>query len=94
MPKIGSHYFSLAVDYAGLVGKYIRMERYSTPEELEEAPDLRLHGMECTVAAVYDTVDGKGVEIVSDYGMSFAVYPELHEWRFNIWPDEETRGMF
>lgn len=74
--------------YAGLVGKYVRMERPALPSEIENhAPDTI--GMECTVAAI--VITPAGVEVCSDYGYSFLICPE-HEsmWRFTIWQDEET----
>lgn len=93
--KIGMHHYSLAVsEFSNLVGKYIRMERAATEEELVVNPDTKFIGMECIVAMVADTEDNEGVAIVSDYGMEFTVYPKLHEWRFAIWPSEATRKRF
>lgn len=69
-----------AVQYAGLVGRYVRMTHRPDDE-----------GMECTVTSVRDEPDG-GVTIVSDYGYAFTIKRgEDHLWSFVIWPDEVTR---
>lgn len=95
MAKIGRRYYSLAAEYANLVGKYIRMERYAEPGDPEFAQGIDV-GMECTVAYVRDPVEEmeEAVEIMGDYGMGVIIYPLKHEWRFTIWPDEETRKKF
>lgn len=92
--KLGKHWYSLAVDYAGLVGKYIRMERPSNVEELAAHPDQATQGMECLVHSVEDTENGKGVIIYSDYGYAFDIYPEKEEWSFQIWPSETVRKQY
>lgn len=93
--KIGKYHYSLAVsEYVGLVGKYIRMERDATEEELEVDPDTKTIGMECLVTMVADTADNEGVVICGDWGMEFTIYPRLHEWRFAIWPSETIRKQF
>lgn len=95
MPKLGKRYYSLAADYAHLVGKYVRMERYAEPgdSEFEAGTDV---GMECTVAYVRDPVEEmeEAVEIMGDYGMGYVIYPLRHEWRFTIWASQETRESF
>jgi hypothetical protein len=81
-----------AVQYAGLVGRYIRMERPSVgPYEASDGPTV---GMSCLVAVVLDQPDGI-VEIVSDEGFGFAITPaDADRWRFMIFPDEETSQSF
>jgi hypothetical protein len=74
-----------AVDYAGLVGKYIRMERPATEAERGRG-EPAVVGMEGTVAYVRDE-PGNDVAIVTDYGMGYAVRP-AEGWRFTIWQDE------
>lgn len=89
-----------AVQYAQLVGKYVRMER--KPDEVEwlEAratygselrPDYTV-GAEGTVAAVWDSsnrVGGRAVEVMMDYGMGFPIFPD-EEWTFRITDSQET----
>lgn len=71
-----------AVDYAGLVGKYIRMDRPATQEE-KDAGEPPVIGMDCTVWYVMDT-DVRGlVSIVSDEGIEFTVKEE-DNWSFRI----------
>lgn len=77
-----------AVHYAGLVGKYIRMERPATSPEKWEPGDSTI-GMECTVVSVQDVPDGS-VVIYGDEGHQFPVR-DGEPWRFWIWPDEQTR---
>lgn len=93
--KIGRFYYSPAAEYAGLVGKYICMERYAEPDdpEFEVGTDV---GMECKVAYVRDAVEQMepAVEIMGDYGMGLVIFPERHDWRFTIWPDLQTRESF
>lgn len=80
-----------AVQYAGLVGKYVRMERPSTADELLSPGHPPTTGMECVVASVEDVGDGL-VAVVADYGYAFVIQPAADEsWQFTIWPDEETR---
>lgn len=88
-----------SIQFAGLVGKYIRMER---PADEVEALELRATtgetvdnvGCEGVVALVYDSdnrVGGRAVEIVMEYGMGFAVFEsELDQWKFHIWPSEDV----
>lgn len=93
-----------ALDYVGLVGKHVRMER--PPDEVEyleakadhggELPAGYTVGCEGLVAYVHDSdhrVGGKAVEVVMDYGMGYPIY-EGDEWTFHIWPDEETADLF
>lgn len=93
--KIGKRYYSLAADYAHLVGKYVCMERYAEPgdPEFESGTDV---GAEFTVAYVRDAVEEMedAVEIMGDYGMGFVIYPLHHDWRFTVWESEETRNMW
>jgi len=78
-----------AVAYAGLVGRYIRMERPATAaERTAGAPSMI--GMECTVTRVHDSAPGV-VTICGADGYAFAVGPDHAAWRFAIWPDEATR---
>lgn len=98
----------LSLAYAHLVGKYVDMSR--PPDEVEwgEArasygPDLpadyRIGGAGL-VAVVEDVpagrlVGGVAVSVIFDYGMGFDVFADAqHEWRFRIFPDEETYKMF
>ena len=86
-----------AIQYAGLVGKYIRMERPAT--EVEQAmgnpPTV---GMECTVASVYDVTHSSLSEgmvvICSDDGLAFEIKQDNPPWAFSIWPDEATAKQF
>jgi len=82
---------SEAIKYAGLVGKYVRMERPQTEAEQIQDPHAGpTVGMECTVVMVADRPDG-AVAIVADYGYEFLVKRNWEEaWTFHIWPDEET----
>jgi hypothetical protein len=78
-----------AVQYAALVGKYIRMERPATDLE-QAAGDPPTIGMECIVAQVYDSATPGVVMICSDDGHMFAVGAGQPVWRFGVWPDEST----
>lgn len=93
--KIGKIYYSLATDYASLVGKYVTMERYAEPgdAEFEIGSDV---GMEGIIAYVRDCVEEiePAVEIMTEYGMGFKVFPQQHEWRFTIWASQEVREQF
>jgi hypothetical protein len=82
---------SLAVTYAALVGRYVRMERPATEQELAAYPDMHTIGMECLVGAVRDiAVDGEPVvEVLADYGYAFTVRP-ADRWSFTIWPSEDA----
>lgn len=95
MIKIGTRHFSTAVEYSGLVGKYVRMERYAEPgdPEFDAGTDV---GMECLVAYVRDAVEEMDdcVEIMADYGMGFKIFPKQHDWRFTIFPNETVREQF
>lgn len=93
VPTVKAH------EFAGLVGKYVRMERPAEEVEALEhrastGNDLDTVGFEGLVAMVRDTtprVGGWGVEIITDYGMGFlVVQDDLAEWTIAIWPDEET----
>lgn len=77
-----------AVQYAGLVGRYIRMERDITEPERAFLGDDETVGMECVVERVQDLPDGF-VGIYSDEGMTFALAPGI-PWRFTIWTDEDA----
>lgn len=90
--KIGKVYYSLAAEYAHLVGKYVRMERNAEPGDIEFEAGTDV-GMECTVAYVRDAVEEMedAVEIMGDYGMGYVIYPQRHDWRFTIWASEEAR---
>jgi hypothetical protein len=84
---------SLAAQYAGLVGKYISMERPATEDELAENPEATSIGMECLVGAVQDRRDYLGlpvVAILADYGYEFTVATG-EGWAFTVWPDEASR---
>lgn len=79
--------------YAGLVGKYVRMERAATDEEKEQYQTDTV-GMEGVVTRVLDTQNG--VLICSDYGIGYEIYSE-HEpyWTFDIWSSEaEAKGKY
>lgn len=93
-----------SLDYAGLVGKHVRMERL--PDEVEyleakadfggELPANYMVGCEGLVAYVHDSnhrVGGKAVEVVMDYGMGYPIF-EGEEWVFHIWPDDKTADLF
>lgn len=96
--KIGKTYYSLAAEYAYLVGKYIRMERYTEPDDAEfhDPSNNGTIGMECTVAFVRDCVEEMepAIEIMGDYGMGFVIYPQRHDWRYTIWESEEARKQW
>jgi hypothetical protein len=75
-----------AIDYAHLIGKYIRMER----DDPIEGPAF--HGMEAFIVAVWDFTapDGRrGVEICGDEGFGYAIWEaEEEEWHFAIAANE------
>lgn len=88
-----------AHEFAGLVGKYVRMERPADEIEMLDhrastGESLDTVGFEGLVALVRDTtprVGGWGVEIITDYGMGFlVVQDDLPDWTIHIWPDEKT----
>lgn len=83
-----------AVQYAALVGRYVRMERPATEAELAEHPDMHTIGMEALIAAVRDLLDDEGnpaVEVLADYG--YGLTARAGERRsFTVWPDEATRS--
>lgn len=82
-----------AIDFAGIVGKYIRMERDVTDEERAAGDVNETVGMECTVVSVLDERDGS-VTVMSDYGYAFTmtrISINTGQWRLHIWPDEKTR---
>lgn len=70
-----------AVQYAGLVGRYVEMDRPATAAE-RAAGEPETIGMGCTVLSVADAPDG-GVKIIADYGMGFIVRPG-EGWTFHI----------
>lgn len=77
-----------ALNYAGLVGHYVRMERLSTVEELAVTQEQTV-GMEATVAAVMD--DGNDVIVIGDYGETWRITGhDAPDWAFTIWANEET----
>jgi hypothetical protein len=77
-----------ALHYAGLVGKYIRMERLSNVEELASTGDQTV-GMEALVAAVQD--DGNDVIVIGDYGEVWRITGrDAPDWTFTIWANEEA----
>lgn len=93
-----------SLDYVGLVGKHVRMER--EPDEVEyleakadhggELPSGYTVGCEGFVAYVCDSdnrVGGPAVEVVMDYGMGYPIF-EGEKWTFHIWPDETTADLF
>ena len=88
-----------AHEFAGLVGKYVRMERPADEVEMLEhrastGQNVETVGFEGKVAYVADTppkVGGWGVDIVTDYGMGFTVLQDdLPEWKIMIWEDEKS----
>ncbi|HKN44532.1 MAG TPA: hypothetical protein VJW23_11460 [Propionibacteriaceae bacterium] len=81
-----------AVQYAGLVGLFIRMERPSTAEEKELTGEPTV-GMEAFVIAVSD---GDGyVTIHSDYGETWRIGDhDAPLWKWTIWESETTRRRF
>lgn len=81
----------IAIDYANLIGKYIRMERPATPDE-RALGDPATIGMECTVWYVYDQAKPGSVGIVSDEGLEMVVHEGQH-WMFQVYPSaEEVRN--
>jgi len=78
-----------ALQYANLVGLFIRMERTSTSEEREGTGE-ETQGMEAFVVAISE---GPGyVTIHSDYGETWRVTEvDQHQWRWTIWESETTR---
>jgi hypothetical protein len=91
---------SAAVAYAGLIGKYVRMER--EPDEVEyleakatnggEIPEGYKVGAEGVVVAVWDSnyrVGGPAVEVMMDYGMGYAVFSK-DQWSFVIADTQKT----
>jgi hypothetical protein len=94
-----------ALDYVGLVGKYIRMSCPITDEvellehratmgfQPEEGTPTK--GGEGVVAMVRDAdcVGGRMVEIMFDYGMGFIVNPD-EDWTFTIYDSEEMAAIF
>jgi hypothetical protein len=75
-----------AIDYAGLVGRDVAMERPATEEERQAGyPDTV--GMSGLVVGVTDEIGptGRRVVVLVDYGMGFAITAEdRHMWRFEI----------
>lgn len=82
-----------AIDYAHLVGRYIRMERPATEAELAKDPGTKNQGMETQVECVADALAPDGGPIVNiwgDEGMGYPIYPD-ETWSFSVWPDERVR---
>jgi len=81
-----------AIKYASLVGKYIRMSRPATEEELKIPLQGPTVGMECLCVAVRDySGPGMGVEVIADYGYAFSILPKDEQhWEFEIWESEEA----
>jgi len=88
-----------AHEFAGLVGKYVRMERPADEVEALEyrastGKNLDTVGFEGKVAYVADTepkVGGWGVDIVADYGMGYTVVQDdLPLWKITIWENEKS----
>lgn len=81
-----------AVDYAHLVGKYIRMEC----DDLDEP--TRSHGMECLVVGVFDMTNAEGrpsVVIVGDYGMTYTIaWDRQDDWHFAVFDTEANMHNF
>lgn len=80
-----------ALHYAGLVGKFVRMERLSTVEELASTGE-QVVGMEALVAAVQD--DGSDVMVIGNYGEVWRITGhDAPDWTFTIWASEEAATM-
>ena len=82
-----------AHEFAGLVGKYVRMERPADEvESLEyKTPTVGFEGKIAYVADTEPKVGGWGVDIVTDYGMGVTVVQDdLPEWTIMIWEDEKS----
>lgn len=86
-----------AIMYAGLVGKYVDMQRPRTDEvEMREAvasgidPTTPVGGAG-VVAMVEDKefVGGWGVYVMFEYGMGFAVLDD-DGWTFSIWDRDKA----
>lgn len=83
---------SRSIKYAGLVGKYIRMDRPATEDEIADGspPTVGCSGL---VSLVYDTTNG-GVAIMMDYGMGFTIHKKDEGWLFTIAANQETAEGF
>jgi len=82
-----------ALQFVGLIGKYIRMEREATPDELM-LTDEQTVGMECVVTSVID-VPGGGVEIRGETHEVWTVTPgDAHCWHWHIWDTETIRRAY
>lgn len=70
-----------AIDYTGLIGRDVDMERPHLP--CDHPDDPLTIGMRCRVIGVRDT--DRGVEVLSDEGMAFLI-TEADEsfWRFDV----------
>jgi hypothetical protein len=78
-----------AIDYAWLVGRFVKMARPATPEELAATGESEV-GMEGMIVRVADTE--AGVDISSDWHFTWTIAPDTaSQWRFTIWPDENHR---
>jgi hypothetical protein len=81
-----------ALQYAGLIGKYIRMERDATPDELMLTDETTV-GMECVVTSVID-IEG-GVEIRGETHEVWTVTQhDAPLWRWHIWDSETVRREY
>jgi hypothetical protein len=78
-----------ALQYAVLIGKYIRMERDATPDELLLVDEPTV-GMECVVTSVIDVPDG--VEIRGETHEVWTITQrDAHLWRWHVWDSEMVR---
>jgi hypothetical protein len=81
-----------ALNYVGLIGKYIRMEREATPDE-RMLTDESTVGMECVVTSVCD-VNG-GVEIRGETHEVWTITRhDAHMWRWQVWDTETIRRAY
>jgi len=86
-----------AIDYAHLVGKYVRLERPANEKEIERAKrvgvDQDTVGGEGFVAGVWDSPHGleSAVEVMMDYGMGVTIRAsEQDAWRIFVTDGMET----
>ena len=77
-----------ALTYSHLVGKYVRMSRLSTPEELR-ATGEQIVGMEGLIVGVEDDQDVVLVRV--DYGEVWPITGyDAPDWHFQIWMSEDA----
>jgi hypothetical protein len=78
-----------AIDYAELLGKYIRMEKPAGEAAISrgDADPGGTEGMEALVVRVSDTLDGR-VVILGDDGNVYDIAPG-EQWSFTVWASEE-----